>query len=101
MGVKKVLAIVLAVGFVGVGSASAGNSPTNTVYGNAGKKAVTATVVVKAKASQSTSAKPSASVATTDQLPFTGADLSIAVIGGIALLATGYSLRRVSRRQKD
>ena len=91
---KKGVAIGVTALFLGVGGASAANSPTNAVYGNAGEKVVKAKTVVKS----TTATKPAA---TTGTLPFTGADLTIALVGGMALLGTGYSLRRASRRSKD
>ena len=91
----RLLATALTVFFVSVGVAFAGNGPTNGVYGNSGEKVVKATTVVKG-ATKTVKSKP-----TTGTLPFTGADLSIAVIGGIALFGTGFALRRASRQQKD
>ncbi len=70
---------------VSAGAAWAGNGPSSTVYDDPAVKIVKAATVKPAQASGT--------------LPFTGMDLSIAVIGGVALLGTGVALRRASRRR--
>jgi hypothetical protein len=81
---KFALVVVFVALLVSAGAAWAGNGPSNAVYGNPAVKIVKAAAV-----------KPAQSSGT---LPFTGMDLSIAIVGGVALLGTGLALRRASRR---
>jgi hypothetical protein len=73
---------------VSAGAAWAGNGPSSSVYDNPAVKIVKAASVAPAPAQAS------------GKLPFTGMDLSVALIGGVALLGTGVALRRASRRRE-
>jgi len=89
---KLVLVVGLALAFAG--SALAGNGPSSTVYGNKGANVVKVTNVKPAAPVKVTNVKP----ATGGTLPFTGVDLTVALVGGMTLLGTGIVLRRASRK---
>ncbi len=82
---KKLVALLFVVGLLWApASFAAGGSPvTKSAYGGHGSKpqAIVAGVT-----------------ASDDSLPFTGADLGIFVVAGVALVGMGFGLRRISRR---
>lgn len=80
--------IAVAAFVMSAGAAWADNGPSEDVYGNQGVKIVDATKASSAQPKQ-----------TSGTLPFTGADLSIALVGGFVLLGTGFALRRASRQE--
>jgi hypothetical protein len=81
---------------VSAGAAWAGNGPSNSVYDDPAVKLVKAAKVTAAVQPAVAAVQPAQA---SETLPFTGMDLSIALIGGVALLGTGVALRRASRRR--
>ena len=90
---KKILVIGVACLLLLPAVAQAG-SVTKSAYGGSGGKVVTevvSTPQVK-PASKTFTSPPKAT------LPFTGADLTLVTVAGIALLGTGFGLRRLAHR---
>jgi hypothetical protein len=73
-------------------SALAGNSSTRTTYSTKGE--TIQKTVSKPRSKVKTAPKSHTRVTT---LPFTGLDLGFIVAGGLVLVATGVSLRRITR----
>jgi hypothetical protein len=87
------LAVVVAAAFAS--SALAGNSPTATTYNTKGE---TIQKTVSKPGSKIKTAPKSNTRVRTGTLPFTGLDLGFIVAGGLVLVGTGVSLRRLTRR---
>jgi hypothetical protein len=89
---KKVVALVVAMAVMAVAQvAMAGSSTVLGAYGsNAAKPVLKVKGAVKSKSAV-------ASVKGAHTLPFTGVDLAIVSIAGIALVGLGFGLRRVGR----
>lgn len=101
-GTIALLAVVVAAAFAS--SAFAGNSSTKTTYDTKG--ATVQKTIGKSKAKTAPKVKTTIKVAPkltarvrTGTLPFTGLDLGFIVAGGLVLVATGASLRRIMRQQ--
>jgi len=76
---------------------AAGNGLSKTVYGNGGTK-VQHTVTKPRKITAGTKAA-TASVKPARTLPFTGLDLGFVAGASLLLLGTGFTLRRLGRKQ--
>jgi hypothetical protein len=91
LGTKRFVALVAVVAaLVATSVAMAGSS---TVLGSYGSNSAKPVIKVKSATAVST-AKPVQTAAT---LPFTGADLVVVSIAGVALLGLGFGLRRLGR----
>ena len=88
------LAVVVAAAFAS-SALAAGNSPTATTYNTKGE---TIQKTVSKPGSKVKTAPKSSTRVRTGTLPFTGLDLGFIVAGGLVLVGTGVSLRRITRR---
>jgi len=86
------LAVVVAAAFAS-SALAAGNSPTRTTYNTKGE------TIQKTVSKPNTKLKTAPKANTrTGTLPFTGLDLGFIAAGGLVLVGTGVSLRRITRR---
>ena len=95
MGKRTYIAVLVAavVALAASSAAFAGNGSTAGTYDKTGTK-IQKTLGSKKKQTHA----PGAKVKKVTTLPFTGFDLAFVVIGGVVLVATGVSLRRVTRK---
>jgi hypothetical protein len=93
-GTIALLAVVVACVFAS--SALAGNSSTKTTYDTKG--ATVQKTLGKPKHKTKPAVQTAPKVVHTGTLPFTGLDLGFIVAGGLVLVATGVSLRRLTRQ---
>jgi hypothetical protein len=96
-GTIALLAVVVACAFAS--SALAGNSSTKTTYNTKGATVQKTIGKVKSKHKTKPAAQTAPKVIHSGTLPFTGLDLGFIVAGGLLLVATGASLRRLTRQQ--
>ena len=89
---KSILIAVVVAAFVVVPLASAGGSSGATLQGYYSPSAT----VVAVKGATDTKTPP-ASSSGPSTLPFTGSDLAIILLAGVALVGTGFGVRRLGR----
>lgn len=93
---KRIVTVVVTVAaLIAAHAALAGGSTVLNGYGSSSAKP---TIKVAAAVAKSTS-EPAPAVASAGTLPFTGTDLGIVAIAGVALVGLGFGLRRVGRDQ--
>lgn len=95
LGYAVVVALVLA-----APSLATGNGPSKAVYNKSGSNVQ---AVVGKSGTTGTAAAPAGKPAVSpakagNALPFTGLDLGFVVGAGLVLVATGFSLRRLTRK---
>ncbi len=96
LGTKRLVAFVaLVVALAATSVAMAGSSTVLDSYGSNSAKPV-----IKVKSAVAVSKPAAKPVQTASTLPFTGADLVVVSIAGVALLGLGFGLRRVGRRPR-
>ena len=95
---RKIVVVVFSVALVLVFAAVAAAGPRDDQYGNqvaqVTSKPKTVTVVAGATLKQQ---KPTVAKAAAGALPFTGLQLGIVFVAGVALLGAGIFLRRMGR----
>jgi len=88
------LAIVVVIVSVAAQAALAGSSTVLGSYGSNGAKPV-----LKVKGGQAHAQQGVKGAVSSGKLPFTGIDLTVVSIAGIALLGLGFGLRRLGRER--
>jgi hypothetical protein len=86
---RKLAALIVIAGLLAPASLAANGTITKGYGGQGG----TVQAVLGAK----TAPKATTAVASSSALPFTGADLALVSIAGMALLGMGFGLRRIAR----
>jgi hypothetical protein len=95
MRIRVVLvAVALGLLFGAQAFAAAGNTSSTAVYQHSAGK-------VQSVIHASQGAVASASAAKPGTLPFTGLDLGVVLGAGLILVATGFSLRRLTRKRPN
>jgi len=90
-----VIATAVMAGALTPSALAVGNGPTSSVYDHQGTQVQTQ---VAAVTTTKPAPKPAATVTTSGTLPFTGVDLGVFAAGGVLLVATGFGLRRATRK---
>ncbi len=93
---RIVTVVVAAAALMGAQAAFAGDS---TVLGGYGSSSAKPTIKVASAVAKTSTSTPAPAVAKADTLPFTGTDLGVVAIAGVALVGLGFGLRRVGRDQ--
>ena len=91
---KRIMLVALVAALAVTSVAFAGPSTVLGAYGSNSAKPV-----IRVKAAVATSSATTAQPVQAGTLPFTGSDLGLITVAGIALLALGIGLRKVGRNK--